>query len=287
MRHSEPSARRRPHTKARRTAQREDGVVLSGSTEAWHANRRHADGHGPTSESGTRLTMRDHINSAFRAFGSTAILPLILLPAVPANANLIASITRIDGTAIISNGTLYSPASEGTRLKPGDRLIVLDGGQATVHFSDHCHYLQTDQNILDIVEQSTCELGQGGEYRPDLTVVEPPEVEIAISTGVEEEVTFDFSTLQATDPLQTSVVVEPVAAGAVSGTAATGAVPASGAAGAASAAGIAGAAGGAGAVSIGLSMPALTALAITGGFGILEATVLKTSDEPQPVPLSQ
>jgi hypothetical protein len=222
---------------------------------------------------------------------------LLGLGARPATAELIASITQINGIAMISNGAHYTPASEGAILKAGDRLIVLEGGQATLLYSDHCLFQQTDQHILDVKAQSTCELGQGGEYRPDLATIESPQLQTAVAEQVQQEGLLEFPTAELENPLglDNALTIQPIPTAAASTspvlTGSEGLMTTAPSAPSA-AAGIGGASSTAGGIFAttgiaGLSLPSLTAMAVIGGVAITEAAQSKTTDEPQPEPLSE
>lgn len=206
---------------------------------------------------------------------TVALVTFGLGPAVAVSAT-IASVTRLDGTAILSKGARYIPGSEGALLKTGDRLLVLEGGQATVQFDDYCVYTLTDQEILDIKDLSTCAQGVGGEYRPDLAVAIPASLETSAGTGTEDEPALQPDALSTGD--QTAVAGT---TGSETGT--TGTAGAAG--GGAQAAGAAG--GSTGGFVVGLSIPAMTALAIIGGVAVVESMRSHSTDDPQPEPLSK
>ncbi len=77
----------------------------------------------------------------------------------------VATLARVDGTAIVSQGAGYVQGSEGMPLRDGDRLMVLDGGGAVVDFKDGCRYDVRDQELLSLTTVSTCASGTGGSYR--------------------------------------------------------------------------------------------------------------------------
>ena len=71
-------------------------------------------------------------------------------------AESVGTLSRIEGFALVSQGAQYVPAREGMALKEGDRLMVMDGGNAIVSFADGCQYTLTDDEVLTVGATSTC-----------------------------------------------------------------------------------------------------------------------------------
>jgi len=71
-------------------------------------------------------------------------------------AESVGTLSRIEGFAVVSQGAQYVAAREGMALKEGDRLMVLDGGNAIVSFTDGCRYTLADDEVLTIGAASTC-----------------------------------------------------------------------------------------------------------------------------------
>ena len=90
-------------------------------------------------------------------------LPLIAGAADTTDPTL-GQLLQVKGSAVISQGALYSLGQEGTPLKPGNRLMTLEGAEAVLHFTDHCLYRLGEDQLFDVGAQSPCALGQGGEY---------------------------------------------------------------------------------------------------------------------------
>lgn len=87
-------------------------------------------------------------------------LPLIAQAAVPA-----AVVAKIEGNAVATQGERYVTVHDGMRLVEGDRLMVLEGGQAVVTFSDGCRLDLPEMAILSVQASSTCALNDGGTYQ--------------------------------------------------------------------------------------------------------------------------
>lgn len=76
--------------------------------------------------------------------------------AIGAPQDPVGQITRIDGSAMISQGTRYVDAREGMPLRVQDRILVLDGGSALLQFNDGCQYSLEDSEMLTIGTESAC-----------------------------------------------------------------------------------------------------------------------------------
>ena len=80
-------------------------------------------------------------------------------------AQPVASFARIEGVAVVSKGSQYIKAQEGTALMEGDRLMVMEGGKAIISFKDGCQHELTDNEILTIGGKSTCASEGAGSYK--------------------------------------------------------------------------------------------------------------------------
>jgi len=68
----------------------------------------------------------------------------------------VGQIVRVDGSAMISQGTRYVNAQAGMPLRVKDRILVLEGGTAMLQFADGCQYSLTDSELLTIGTESAC-----------------------------------------------------------------------------------------------------------------------------------
>lgn len=68
----------------------------------------------------------------------------------------LATIERIDGGAMVSDGARYVEAREGAQLVESDRLLVLEGGSATIQFADGCKYRMDSSDLLTVGSTSPC-----------------------------------------------------------------------------------------------------------------------------------
>ena len=64
------------------------------------------------------------------------------------------------GRVLVNQGEEFKPATEGMRLKPGDRVMVQDDSQAKIKFDDDCNYEVDENKIATIPDRSPCAGGQ-------------------------------------------------------------------------------------------------------------------------------
>src|SRR5262245_24108676 len=64
-----------------------------------------------------------------------------------------------EGHVSVNQGEEFRPASEGMRLKPGDRIMVQDDSSVELKFDDECKYKVPANRIVTIPEKSPCEGG--------------------------------------------------------------------------------------------------------------------------------
>ena len=93
---------------------------------------------------------------------ATLGLPLIAQAATPT-----AVVSKIEGNAVATQGERYVTVHDGMRLVEGDRLMVLEGGQAVVTFNDGCRLDLPEMAILSVQASSTCALNDGGTFQVD------------------------------------------------------------------------------------------------------------------------
>lgn len=87
--------------------------------------------------------------------------------AVAADQSPVATVVRVDGTAVVSHDARYVPARQGMNLKEGDRLMVLEGGSAILTFTDGCQYELGQMAMLAVQGISTCAANGVGVYKVD------------------------------------------------------------------------------------------------------------------------
>lgn len=67
-----------------------------------------------------------------------------------------AVITDVEGTVSVNQGEEFVPATEGMRLKPGDRIMVPDDSQVEISYDDNCRYEVDENRIATVQARSTC-----------------------------------------------------------------------------------------------------------------------------------
>ena len=140
-------------------------------------------------------------------------LPLIAQAAVPA-----AVVAKIEGNAVATQGERYVTVHDGMRLVEGDRLMVLEGGQAVVTFSDGCRLDLPEMAILSVQASSTCALNDGGTYQVD--------ADSGVAAGKSPKP--QLAAIQPNTPSSGGTVAHPGTTGGTSSTATTGGSGASG-----------------------------------------------------------
>ncbi|MEY6431479.1 hypothetical protein ABC977_03550 [Thioalkalicoccus limnaeus] len=119
----------------------------------------------------------------------------------------VGELARITGTAVVNQGAQYVVGREGIPLREGDRLLVLEGGNALVLFADGCQYALQDDELLVVPAVSTCASQAVGQYKVD------PRSAIATGPSIS---TGDVTLAQLEAPQAGSLVwVPPVVAGIV------------------------------------------------------------------------
>mgnify|MGYP003574424974 CR=1 FL=1 len=90
---------------------------------------------------------------------------LTLALGVVSAAEPVGTLSRIEGIAFVSQGAQYVAGREGMALKEGDRVMVMDGGNATISFGDGCNYSLGDNEVLSLGATSACASEAEGSYK--------------------------------------------------------------------------------------------------------------------------
>jgi hypothetical protein len=101
--------------------------------------------------------------SVMRVLSASIALTLPLGAASAAEYD--ATLSRLEGVGVVSQGAQYVPAHEGMALREGDRFMVLEGGNAVVTFADGCRYPLADNEVLTVGATNTCAAGTAGSYK--------------------------------------------------------------------------------------------------------------------------
>ena len=71
----------------------------------------------------------------------------------------VATLTELNGIAMVSQGSTYVNATQGMTLRQGDRLMAMEGGSAVVTYADGCVKTLDDNQILTLGDASSCTTG--------------------------------------------------------------------------------------------------------------------------------
>ena len=89
-------------------------------------------------------------------------------------AEPVGTLARIQGIAFVSQGAQYIAGREGMALKEGDRVMVMDGGNATISYVDGCKYSLGDNEVLSLGATSTCASeAEGASYKVESYAAAP------------------------------------------------------------------------------------------------------------------
>jgi len=93
----------------------------------------------------------------------------LTLAAGPTSAedDTLGQVVKVQGTAVISQGSRYLLGQEGTPLKSGNRLITLEGAEVVLKFKDNCQFRMGEDQLFDVADRSPCVLGLNGNYPLD------------------------------------------------------------------------------------------------------------------------
>jgi hypothetical protein len=110
-----------------------------------------------------------------RSTGANVVLGacLTLGFGVVSAAEPVGTLSRIEGTAFVSQGAQYVPGREGMALNEGDRVMVMDGGNAIISFTDGCAYSLADNEVLSLGATSTCASESEGSYKVESYAAAP------------------------------------------------------------------------------------------------------------------
>ena len=79
-----------------------------------------------------------------------------LLSATASAAPSVATLGRTEGVVLVNQGKQFVSASAGQLLVAGDRVLVLQGGQASLRFGDGCVLPVASGSLLTVPVKSTC-----------------------------------------------------------------------------------------------------------------------------------
>ena len=76
-----------------------------------------------------------------------------------ASDDTVAKVSRVEGNTLVNQGAEYVPASDGLPLREGDLVMAMEGGSATITFSDGCVYKLDENMILTVGAADSCTRG--------------------------------------------------------------------------------------------------------------------------------
>lgn len=86
------------------------------------------------------------------AFAAMALLTAASVSA----ASSVATVDATNGKVLVNRATVYTPATKGMALQVGDRVVVLDGGSASLRFSGDCSRLLDKTSVYTVGAESPC-----------------------------------------------------------------------------------------------------------------------------------
>jgi len=68
----------------------------------------------------------------------------------------VATLTEMRGRVMVNQGDEFVPATKNMALRPGDRIMVPEKGEATLSFKDECSSEVGENKIYTVPDRSTC-----------------------------------------------------------------------------------------------------------------------------------
>lgn len=68
----------------------------------------------------------------------------------------VATLGQQQGTVMVNQGEVFATATENQALSAGDRVLVMEGGSATLVFSDGCELPLAEGSLLEVGATSPC-----------------------------------------------------------------------------------------------------------------------------------
>lgn len=87
---------------------------------------------------------------------TAAFLFASLLSATVSAAPSVATLGRTEGVVLVNQGKQFVSAPAGQLLSAGDRVLVMQGGQASLRFNDGCVLPVASGSLLTVPAKSTC-----------------------------------------------------------------------------------------------------------------------------------
>ena len=92
-----------------------------------------------------------------RSLAVAMTLALVVAPAFAQDSPPpLVTATQVEGSVQVNTGNGFAPLREDQVLQPGDRVMAMGGGEATLTFSDGCKLEVEEETIVTVPEESTC-----------------------------------------------------------------------------------------------------------------------------------
>ena len=94
-----------------------------------------------------------------RTFTAAVAVGLIALSGQTLAATSAAQVTTVKGSVLVNDDGRYVSAASGAQIRPGDRLVALKDGQASITYGDGCKVSLTPGSMLTVSDASPCAAG--------------------------------------------------------------------------------------------------------------------------------
>ncbi|WP_146910505.1 hypothetical protein [Arenimonas daejeonensis] len=71
-------------------------------------------------------------------------------------AESVATLSSQQGTVLVNQGEEFVTAADAQALQAGDRVMVMEGGNATITFADGCAFPLASGSLVEVPAVSTC-----------------------------------------------------------------------------------------------------------------------------------
>jgi hypothetical protein len=110
-------------------------------------------------------------------------ITIVALSAAAAAEKQIATVARINGNAVVSQGAQYVPGTEGMALNVGQRVMSLADSTVVIQFNDGCRYTLEENKLVTMEDMSPCVLTKGVALAPPPPAAAVPAVVATPAAG--------------------------------------------------------------------------------------------------------
>jgi hypothetical protein len=97
--------------------------------------------------------------TSFTRAAVAAALALSFAQAGAADAVAVATLSEVQGVALINQGSDFVTAKPGMALRQGDRLMAMEGGTAVLTYADGCKFNVADNQVFTVGSANSCTAG--------------------------------------------------------------------------------------------------------------------------------